>query len=188
MSQLSHESALKDTEQLRIVFADYCENHEASGQDSEQHYDLRYEAQRKIRQLALILTQINESLVAFGQQTEASELERSWDQLDLLASSFYYTGFRLGRIFKRLPGLNKVDFKKISSIRNNMVEHPDEDARIFSSSLSWMPEDGIRLRPTRQDWDGTKVHDDGMLINFGEFCESAISKLKIAIEDMQKLT
>lgn len=80
----------------------------------------------------------------------SKEKRNKQKELEMLTEEYYQIAHRIGHIIIKLPGLKSFDFKEISIIRNNLIEHPEgKNSMVMVNSFSYSRLDGPVIKGIR---------------------------------------
>lgn len=123
-----------------------------------------------------------EEMEDFQKRNPAEKFQKQmklWDELVFFTESFYYQAFRFCKCIEKLPNLDsfKKKYKKVSFVRNKLIEHPE----ILSVSVSLGGDTGPVLKNSRNDWEKEFPQDKGLNLNAIEFLGNVIKLLSDSV-------
>lgn len=186
-------SYFRETQQL---FREYLKRKKYLNQypstKKENERDLCIEANRRIRQLDIILNAIQEAVIdlhnrQYHETIAPEELQYKTDFLWILTETFYYYGFRLISLLDRLPDFKglKSKCKSVGQVRNQLLEHPESrNSGVFKQTFGWGSEEGPIIKMGRHGDQWEIFQDAGLYVNAEELKESLDTYLKafLAVE------
>lgn len=193
-------TALKAIDDVEVKLTKYRDSFVDTENFDYQKNALLTESLQKLKKLRYILEQcyiidseVNMLPALIVQQVFAGKGNTEHDQklvdgllqLEVYCEAFYYTAFRIYKIFEEL----KIRFKSIGvrDVRNHLIEHPEVLSQSFGTGNAG---NGPTIKNTRQQdaiprkKDEMDVFQDkGLFTNYSEFIDSLDKKLDTLINE-----
>jgi hypothetical protein len=102
----------------------------------------------------------------------------------ILTEAFYNGAWRILTITKHwehpLPEIS-FDSARVRNVRNQLIEHPEKNDRIFAQSFASGNETGPVLKSYRPAGQPTTYQDEGLYVNAAEFATNLLAGIARAI-------
>lgn len=106
-------------------------------------------------------------------------------ETEIFAESFYYLAHRTKVILKKgifpFPMLKNFECKGVENVRNNLIEHPEKQGKVFIQNFALDAEQGPILKPDRPEGQEDIFLDAGLKTNALEFKNNLERKLDNAL-------
>src|SRR5438270_6629829 len=138
-------------EQVRARWEQYCDRYVTNTATAQ--FQLADEVGSRLEQLDLLLRHLDVAIEARAQAFREGRSEfEAWAEIVLFAEAFYFFAWRLREIVTRvggdaLPEMKGVDFRGVNRVRNQLIEHPEDNSRRFARHFA-LGSEGPVLKPT----------------------------------------